>query len=483
MRSAIERYPDQVSLARKLVFALIVAGAVFAASLLGILTRPIGFLAAVWPANAVLLGLMVRNPAYATTLGWLGAFAGFFVADFVTGSDMPTTIWLTAANIAGAATGYVLFRLMPEQDRRLRRPVSVLYLFAAACGASMASAVVGRAASHLLFGKDFFDGLAFWSVSELVNHLIVLPMVLTFPGVKALLRQGKVQAGVGLAGMLHLAPALALLASVGVGIVVGGPGVLAFPIPALLWCALTYSLFTTTVLTMALSTWLLISLPAQMIPLSYLPNPIRLLDSIRLGVALMALGPLTVASTNTARKELIDKLSHQANHDSLTGALSRGAFMRRGEAKLRQLSRTSRNAALLMLDIDHFKRINDRLGHAAGDKALQEFFRVVSSVLREDDLFGRTGGEEFAALLPRTDPIEAAAIAERIRLAVETARITVASGERLRLTVSIGVAAQAAAKVAHFDDLLLAADRALYEAKAAGRNTVRIGAQQLQDAA
>lgn len=319
MLIAIERYAEHVGLARKLLFALIVGVAIFAASLLGILTRPIGFLAAVWPANAILLGIMVRNPTYATTIGWLGASAGFSLADFATGSDLLTTMWLAMANIAGAATGYLLFRLMPEHDRRLRRPVSVLYLFAAACGASMASAVVGRGTSHLLFDKGFFDGLAFWFVSELVNHLIVLPILLTFPGAKALAQQCKGLSGLGPASMLHFAPGLALLASVGVGIVVGGPGVLGFPIPALLWCALTYSLFATTVLTMALSTWLLISLPSQLIPLSYLPNQIRLLDSIRLGVALMALGPLTVASTNAARKELIDRLSHQANHDSLTG--------------------------------------------------------------------------------------------------------------------------------------------------------------------
>ena len=475
--------PADAGAKRKLLFALLVGGSIFAASLFGIFTRPIGFLAAVWPANAILLGLMVRYQALASPIGWLAAFVGYLAADIVTGSDLITTTWLSAANMAGAMTGYLLFKLLPEEDRKLRRSISVLYVFAICCLASLASAVTGGGGARMLFGRDFADGLAFWAVSELVNYLIVVPIWLTFPGRPALRQQWGRLAEFNRDNLMHAAPSLALLISVVAGSAVGGPGSLAFPIPALLWCALAYSMFTTTVLTMALSTWLLISLPADMISFTHLPNSLRLLDSIRLGVALMALGPLTVASTNAARRELIERLTHQANHDSLTGALSRRALMDRGEACLGELARGPHEAALLMLDIDHFKRVNDRLGHAAGDKALTEFFRLVSAELREDDLFGRTGGEEFAVLLPRTDLIKATGLAERIRAAIAAARITVPSGERLRMTVSIGVAAQAAARVKDFDDLLLAADRALYEAKAAGRNTVRVGTQATRDAA
>lgn len=305
MLAASQRHhPADIDIAQRSVIALIVGGTIFAASLLGIFTRPVGFLAAVWPANAILLGLMVRNPAYATASGWLAAFAGYIAADFVTGSDLRTNLWLSSANMAGAMAGFALFSLLSEDIRRLRRSISVLYLFAVCCVAAVAAAIVSAAGAALLFGRDITDGMAFWFVSELVNNLVVLPVILTFPGTGTLMRQWRNPLAANLATLLHAAPAAALAASVGVGIVVGGPGALAFPIPALLWCALTYSLFTTTTLTMLMSTWLLISLPAQLIPLSKLPNPLRLLDSIRLGVALMALGPLTVASTNAARKEL-----------------------------------------------------------------------------------------------------------------------------------------------------------------------------------
>lgn len=472
MLATTQDYSQEIKSEPKLAIALIVAGIVFLAAFFGIMTRPLGFLAAVWPANAILLGMMVRNPSFATPSGWLAAFAGYLAADILTGGDFYVTLWLTLANITGAMTGYVLFRLSPESDRWLRRPVSVLRLFAICCAAASAAALAGGLAAFLLFGRDLFSGMAFWFITELVNSLIFLPVLLTFPGFRKLWLNLVKLEGARPALLLHAVPALALLASVFAGILVGGPGALAIPVPALLWCALTYATFTTSVLTMLLCTWLLISIPSNLIPLQELPDPIRSLDSIRLGIALMALSPLTVASINAGRVELIDRLSRAANFDALTGSLSRGAFMERGTASLAQHERL----ALLMLDIDHFKRINDRFGHAGGDQILKEFVALVSSVLRPVDLFGRMGGEEFAVVLPNIDLIAATSVAERIRLALAATTLETPSGEALSATVSIGVATKSAGENPSFDDLLLVADQALYEAKDAGRNMVRIGA-------
>lgn len=149
--------------------------------------------------------------------------------------------------------------------------------------------------------------------------------------------------------------------------------------------------------------------------------------------------------------------------------------MERAKSRLEELSRGPHGVALLTIDLDYFKRVNDRFGHAAGDAVLTEFVRLVSPELRGTDLFGRTGGEEFAVLLPQADLIEATGMAERMRLTVERAELTLPSGQHLRMSVSIGVAACAAAEVKGLDELLLVADRALYEAKTAGRNMVRVG--------
>jgi diguanylate cyclase (GGDEF)-like protein len=128
----------------------------------------------------------------------------------------------------------------------------------------------------------------------------------------------------------------------------------------------------------------------------------------------------------------------------------------------------------MVVDIDHFKRINDELGHAAGDKALAATVRMIHALLRGGDLIGRLGGEEFLVLMPDTDAVQARHAAERMRACVEAAPVTFEGIER-PLTVSIGVA-QFRAEDGGFGPLLLRADRALYVAKRAGRNQVRLDA-------
>ncbi|CAI2932719.1 GGDEF domain-containing protein [Aminobacter niigataensis] len=461
--------------AQRIPGILIVGGVIFAAALFGILTRPVGFLASFWPANAILLGMMVRNPRYAGPAGWAAAFVGYVAADILTGGGWYVTAWLTAANMVSAITGYLLFRLVSENDRKLQHPVSVLYLFGICCMAAVAAAFAGGGAVGLLFDRTFAVGFKLWFVTELVNTLVILPAILTFPGVRSLsVRWPPSDDGLALETILRGAPCLALILSVAGGVLIGGPGALAFPIPALLWCALTYSLFTTSVMTLLLCIWLLISIPAGLVDLAAPADPIRSLDSIRLGIALMALGPLTVASINTGRRELIARLQHIANYDALTGALSRGAFFERGQARLDELIQGHGNIAVLMIDLDHFKRVNDEYGHGVGDAALKAFFPQASKHLRAADLIGRLGGEEFAVLMPLADMIEATALAERIRLAVEATEVALPSGEALKFTVSIGVSAHKADASTSIDAMLAAADQALYEAKAGGRNQVRV---------
>ncbi|WAX96521.1 MASE1 domain-containing protein [Aminobacter sp. NyZ550] len=225
MLTATRELPVRPDTEPQLAIALIVAGIVFLASFFGILTRPVGFLAAVWPANAILLGMMVRNPSYATPLGWLAAFVGYIVADLSTGGNFFVTLWLTTANITGALTGYLLFRLVPESDRWLQRQSSVLHLFAICCAVALAASIAGGGAARLLFGKDFFSGITFWFITELVNSLIILPVLLTFPGFRRLREHWP--AGLSPALFQHALPALVLVASVGLAIMLGGPGALA----------------------------------------------------------------------------------------------------------------------------------------------------------------------------------------------------------------------------------------------------------------
>lgn len=467
--------PLAASLATQRVRGMvIVGGVIFAAALFGILTRPVGFLASFWPANAILLGMMVRNPRYASPQAWVAAFIGYVAADLATGGSWHITLWLTVANMAGSMTGYFCFQFVSDKDRRLQHAISVHYLFGICCVLALVSALVGGGAVAILFDRDLLQGVVFWWVTELANNLIILPPILTFPGFRKVVGNIRSASTMSRANIMHGLPCLALILSVMAGVLIGGAGALAFPMPALLWCALSYSLFTTSVQTMLLCIWLLIAIPAGIVAIPTLPDPINSLDSIRLGIALTALGPLTVASINAARRDLIDKLTHLATYDTLTGALSRSAFFERGQCRLDELVQTRGNIAVLMLDLDHFKHINDRYGHAVGDTVLKEFCALVPTHLRGRDLFGRLGGEEFAVLLPATDLIEATALAERVRVSVDEAVVTMASSPALDFSVSIGVSACRAALDTTIDVMLVKADHALYEAKAGGRNQVRV---------
>lgn len=168
-----------------------------------------------------------------------------------------------------------------------------------------------------------------------------------------------------------------------------------------------------------------------------------------------------------------DQLAQLANSDVLTGVSSRRSFLAGLEAELARARRHDESLSLLMLDIDHFKRVNDVHGHPIGDAVLKQFTATCASMLRAHDLFGRLGGEEFAIALPHTDLDGASSVAEKIRMAIEQAPLTTAAGN-IEITVSIGVA-QTHAGQHEIDQLIAWADKALYDAKHGGRNQVRVG--------
>ncbi|HLO75870.1 MAG TPA: GGDEF domain-containing protein [Magnetospirillum sp.] len=165
-----------------------------------------------------------------------------------------------------------------------------------------------------------------------------------------------------------------------------------------------------------------------------------------------------------------------ANHDALTGTANLRHFHRLASLELGHARRMNRSLALLALDLDHFKRINDQWGHAAGDLALKSFAATCRAALREPDILGRCGGEEFAIALPNTGMDGAMVIAERLRRAVESLSVPQPEGPPLSFTVSIGIAVAGPGQqaVADIAALLAHADRALYASKKAGRNRVSI---------
>lgn len=177
---------------------------------------------------------------------------------------------------------------------------------------------------------------------------------------------------------------------------------------------------------------------------------------------------LTVSLVLMASERMRAEFEHVATHDHLTGALSRGAFIQECEQELERCQRHGRVMTLVMMDLDHFKQINDTHGHLVGDRVLIDFVQQVSDQLRKPDRIGRFGGEEFVLVLPETPHDEAIQVAERIRHSIAT------NGSDPSYTVSIGLATTRL-ELESVDQLVARADAALYRAKAAGRNRVDAG--------
>jgi diguanylate cyclase (GGDEF)-like protein len=178
--------------------------------------------------------------------------------------------------------------------------------------------------------------------------------------------------------------------------------------------------------------------------------------------------------TLTVRHER-DVAHRLAEHDMLTGVLNRRAVLARLRSAFADARASGKGLAVLFLDLDHFKRINDSFGHRTGDQCLRAVIGPISGELRQGDAFGRWGGEEFLVVLPAADAEKAASVAERIRTCIETLPLLV-SGARVGLTMSIGIAALDDG-IASPEDLIEGADLALYRAKAEGRNRVCIHAR------
>jgi diguanylate cyclase (GGDEF)-like protein/PAS domain S-box-containing protein len=202
----------------------------------------------------------------------------------------------------------------------------------------------------------------------------------------------------------------------------------------------------------------------DLVPIDFLIAPVR-------DASGKIVGLLPTAVDITDRKQLEVELQRQANLDYLTGLPNRRSFMDRGKLELSRAQRYNNSLSILMMDIDHFKHINDEYGHQAGDLVLKSLAMTFQEVLRNVDIIGRLGGEEFAAVLPETGIVVATEVAERLREVISTSEVNLPEGNSLHFTVSIGIAGLID-KNSSIDMLLNEADKALYRAKAAGRNRI-----------
>ena len=178
------------------------------------------------------------------------------------------------------------------------------------------------------------------------------------------------------------------------------------------------------------------------------------------------------AASALLNARLFAELETLATHDDLTGVYNRRGFLLQAEREFQRAQRFDRPLSLLMIDVDHFKRINDAFGHAIGDRVLVEIASRLKSKCREMDILGRIGGDEFAVLLVEMNAEGALEVAERLRKEVANSPIRI-EGVAIEAPISVGVAS-ISARAGDMGDFLRFVDRALYDAKEQGRNRIRL---------
>jgi len=204
----------------------------------------------------------------------------------------------------------------------------------------------------------------------------------------------------------------------------------------------------------------------------YLTKPFREEELLaRMGVGRRILDLEARLSDSLAREAAI------ANLDSLTGLPNRRALYDRARTELSRATREKRSLGVIMMDLDHFKEINDRFGHAVGDSALRRVAEVLQENRRDYDLAGRWGGEEFLVILPGTTLAQAGVVAERIRSAIQSIELQVGGQDPVTIRASLGAAAACPSELrVGFDELVERADHAMYQAKEEGGNRVMLHA-------
>lgn len=437
--------------------------------LLGIWSRASMPLASFWAANAVLLGLLVRWPSLRSPAAWAAAVGGYLFADLVTGNDLDVTLALTAANLTGPLVGVLIFDRLDDDDRRLQAPDSIVRLFLVALAASAAAAVPGALCGILFFELGVGEAYTIWLISEMAMYISLLPVLLSAPTARTarVWRAGLRATAWSLPSMVRLlGPAIAVSAAFAAAVAVGGPGSLMFCLPPLLWVALRASVFETACLAQTV-------VAANLLALAFMHDETIALEALsptarastQAGLATLALGPLIVAVSTGQRMRRLQEMEQIVERDELTNVLTRRAFLQQARAAVDR----HRPTAVMMIDLDHFKRVNDDNGHATGDEVLRIIGRVLTSHVRASDLVGRMGGEEFALVLPGIESSVAATIAESLRVRCAEA---VRSALGLDITLSIGLHDITGEDQVSLGSALAIADGALYEAKRSGRNQI-----------
>lgn len=419
-----------------------------------------------WPINALLTAIFVRFSWLHRARYYLVCYSAMVCNDTLFSGWALPAFTLNGANILFILVAVSMLIPRPGLINASGRVRNALSIFPACLLASIVCASWGALAQGLLVNEQFFQAWGDWLSEQFSTGVLLLPLLLTLPRRPALwsvLRHWR-----------RGWPIVALVLSIGAAALIGGGGSLSFPLPALIWCAIGYPLWLTSGLTLltGITEIILVVHGVMNIQGDDSLLPLGHLASARLGVATVAISPLIVAISMDAIRQLNHQLALRANHDFLTRQLSRSGLYERLYQLENSRDLCARPVGVLLIDIDHFKAINDSYGHDAGDVVLVEVAQRMQQSVGQAGLVCRFGGEEFLVLL--FDLPERAQLqhAETIRQRIMQQNIMV-RGSAVAVTVSIGIASgrlESGNISESFNRLVSAADKQLFISKRNGRN-------------
>ncbi len=474
------------------LFALVflLAAGYLATALGGLaMSRQSGNIATLWPPNGMLVAaLLLSSPRRWKDVLIAGAF-GSLLANLFNGNTLLPACSITIANMIEAAIAAMIIRHQTGRRVLFQHSSDVVVLITAAITSALVAGAVSATSAKLLMYAPFTTIFIKWVLGDVLGLLVVMPIAviahdLVKHGPDVIMRQRS-----------HGESAAILGVVLGVSLAVFSPNVP--PVQFLVMPTVLFASFRLGPLGAALSTVIVAvvgslgtaiaakagALPADEVTLRVF--------NFQLNLAVLFLTALPIGSAMAQRhqlerdlteeKERADRFASEmaalANVDDLTGLATRRFFLDQLDLMAATARRIKQPLTLAMIDIDHFKPINDKFGHAVGDAVLMAIGAACRSAVRTDDVIGRLGGEEFAMLMPLTDQETAFRIVDRLREAVAAISIPTSDGRSVSVTISIGMAMFA--DQLQIDRLLLDADRALYLAKERGRNRIVLAERSL----
>lgn len=453
-----------------LIFVLTVSG--------GYISSSFG-LVEIWPVNAIVVAVVIRLCGRYCFRVFASIFIALFLGYIYLKNNQTLAFIKALSDFLCIATAiYLLQYKFVIAD--LRNNKSMLKVLVAGMLASLVQTFVISISAYWL---GYVDGLYLLSnfLGQWLGFSTLLPLflLLHLPLKENEKRNLDIRRLLGHISKLEfISPILVLLLSCLLFYSLGLTTAIILIMAALLYCAYFYQQTATAILVLLTALYITfvsnygLFVHEELVGIKELK--IRVLISLQLGMQALVMVPLLVSSSLAYRNDQIKALNKALDHDDLTKALSRQAFVRSATELITKTPPALYGNAVLMLDIDFFKNLNDTHGHAAGDIVLMEFARSISNGIRPDDLFGRLGGEEFGLVLPNTTVTNAVETAERLRKDVERIELYYDSDEPLRITVSIGIAHDTQVINNKLEDILSCADQAMYQAKNTGRNQVRV---------